>query len=59
MKSRPSNPDTPDIKKEKERTVSQAFMAYLSGTGAFADWNIERDDFLKEMVRLEYVLPIY
>lgn len=50
MKARPSNNDTAEMKSEKERAVSKAFMQYLSGAGPFADWEAEREVFTGYMV---------
>lgn len=56
MKARPSNDDTSEMKSHKERVLSQAFMAYLAGSGPFADWEAERAGYVDIMVRINIVL---
>ncbi|KZP27364.1 hypothetical protein FIBSPDRAFT_948639 [Athelia psychrophila] len=45
LQSRPDNPDGPEVRAQKERAVTGAFLHFLAMTGPFASWRDEEADF--------------
>ncbi|KZP23372.1 hypothetical protein FIBSPDRAFT_737740 [Athelia psychrophila] len=45
LQSRPDNLDGPEVRAQKERAVTGAFLHFLAMTGPFASWRDEEDDF--------------
>lgn len=45
LRTRPDNPDGPEVRSLKEHTVSAAFLHFLAMAGPFASWKDEAADF--------------
>lgn len=51
MMAQSSNNDSTELQKEKEHTVSKAFMHYPVETEKFSEWKNNREEFIESMAR--------